>query len=387
MTGIVRIAGIVLVVVCPSVLSATEHGERMRLNLEKGFQFEVKLVVETRCLTDLMDVGQRHRYRRQTAVEFLCQVMEKCPDGNMRIEFKYEGAKDTCTNDVEFDRPLPYATSPDGTSRGGHSINEFDPQYQKKALNALPGRSFIARVTSEGVVREVEGLDELSRSLHDALAFRDHASSDSFQKEMEVLYEENFQKFFGDYWSLSKDRMKEAIQQLFLIWPQVTIETGASWHTRDALPALALRRANFWTVKNRQADGAAIELVSDVRTDWDLCDPNIPDTERWDSEGFDCLPEICRWRRHNVSPLPIYSGQRKGLFNVDLKSGLLRDAKWTEELPGIAPLQYQEKGPAKRIAYPSTRTQSVSIQITPQGNRADSIEDRGQRPVRDPNHR
>ena len=355
MSDILRIAGIVLLVI--SQASCQQQSKRVQLNLEEGFQFKAKLTVARGYLTKLVGVDKWFKDEREVTTEFLCRVIEERSDGNMRIEFNYKRIRD-CFAGRQYDSADPNTTR-----------HQWARTYIEEAFDALVGRSFIAQVGPDGVVREVEGLDELWRDLHNALAFRPtRKMEDSFRKQMEDLYERDFQKFVGDYWPLSQDRLKETIQQLFLVWPQVAIDTGASWYTRDTLPALALRRANFWTLKSTQANTAVVELISDVHTDSSLCDPNIPEIDSWDSIDF--LGSICQWCRRKVNPVSIYAGERKGSFNVDLKSGLLRDAMWTEELSGIVP--GGEKGETERIAIPSKRTQSVSVQITLQGNNGTS---------------
>jgi hypothetical protein len=332
------------------------QGLPLRLNLPEGFTWTVRLATETWCTTDV-NPDEQLKSRRERVITFGCRVKEKHADGNVSIEFQYRRIRD-----VDYG-PIGY---PDYCEIDDPTV-EDNPQgnsYQKRALRALCGRSFVAEVAPTGRVRRIEGFPRLYDDLHRALAFRwpepgNIKVGKNFRKEMEDRCENDFQKFFGGYWPLSEDRLKETVQQLFLIWPEQAIDRYGSWHTEDVLPALALRRNNLWTFRPTLREAALLDLISQVRTDLDLCEPNIP-AARCDDSGADFLAAAC-YRLQQFKERSSYAGQRTGLFYVDMKTGLIQDATWTEELTGAVIVCDPERGRPEPQACPSKRTMLVSV--------------------------
>jgi hypothetical protein len=334
----------------------------LRLNLPEGFTWTSRLATETWCTTDV-NPDEQLKSRRERVITFGCRVKEKHADGNVSIEFQYRRIRD-----VDYG-PIGY---PDSSEIDDAKV-EDNPQgnsYQKRALRALCGRTFVAEIAPTGQVRRIEGFPRLYDDLHRALAFRWPEAGNikvgkDFLKEMEDRCENDFQKFFGGYWPLSEDRLKETVQQLFLIWPEQAIDRYGSWHTEDVLPALALRRDNLWTFRPTRKEAALLDLISRVRMDLDLCEPNIPKA-RCEDCGADFLAAAC-YRLQKFKERDSCAGQRTGLFYVDMKTGLIQDATWSEELTGAIILRDPERGRPEPQACPSKRTTLVSV-MTFKGN-------------------
>jgi hypothetical protein len=357
-----RISAVVLLMSFGNCPTTAKQRTLIQLNLPEGFTWTVKLATETRCVTDL-NPDEQLKYRRDRAVTFLCRVREKRVDGDMRIEFQYRQIRDVDYGFTGYPNPCEI----------NDSTVEDNPQgasYRERALRALCGRTFVAEVTPMGQVRRVEGFPRLYDDLHRALAFRwtglGNLKIDEkfYRKQMEDGYEGDFQKFFGGYWPLSEDSLKETVQQLFFVWPREGINARGSWRTDEAVPAPALRRNNSWTLKERKIDVAVVELTSQVRMDLSLCEPNIPDAH-CDDSGSDFLSAAC-YCYQKFKDRYNYAGQRKGVFHVDLNTGLIRDATWNEDLSGTVILRDPDRGKPEPVPCPSKRTLSVSIETTNQ---------------------
>lgn len=348
---------VIVLVCCCAMPMAVAEEIRMQVNLPKGFTCKAELALETRCLTHVFPDVQ-FNYRRERLTTFLCRVMERYADGDMRIEFQYQRLRD-----VQYE--LEGGVYPCDTNDPN---SPKDPQrfsFRERALNALHGKTFIAVVAATGEVRRIEGFSHLYDDLHRVLVCRDlrpgklKLDENALRRQMEA----DFKEFFGVYWPLSEDSLKEVVQQLFIIWPEAELDTGTSWYARNAQPALALRRVECWTLRHEHDDAVLVELTSDVRTDPSLCDPNAPKPHY--TCNADYLQTAC-YRRREGDVVPAYSGERRGRFNVDAWSGLVRDATWSEELTGIASWRRDPHTmKSEPIACPSTRTESVSIRITP----------------------
>jgi hypothetical protein len=327
-----------------------------RLNLPEGFTWEAKVAVETKCTT-AYHPDDKVDYRRERAVGFLCCVKEKCSDTSMKIEFRYNWLRDSTTgwDATPYDSAIPY--SPWGWG------------YRKRALDALLGRSFVAEVTAEGKVRKLADFEDFYRSFHDVLTYIEPPPANlvvgnkeahmRFRKEMA---EESFQEFFSDYWPLSEEVLRQTVQEFFVIWPRPGEEKGQSWHTEETIPALALRRDNAWTLKEKTQERIAIELLSQVRTDLSLCNSSTPN-EYYKGSGDSLIGACYRYQKWQYPTS--YMGQRKGGFYVDPKLGLIRAATWNEELSGTVQLKDLRKSKPELITCPTERTCSVTIQITP----------------------
>jgi len=347
------VSGIVVLISCPSLSTAAKQQAGMQLNLPEGFQCTAKVAVETKCHTDYYP-DEQLKYRRERAVAFRCRVVERCSDGSMRIRFEYSWVRDsTSTRD-----PTPY-DSADPNRRPGWTDRE-------RALPALLGRSFIAEVTPEGKVRKIDGFEDFYRSVHDAVIYKWPEKvpiSKAARKRWEEGEEKDFKQFFSDYWPLSEEGLKETVQQFFLIWPRQAVGKGQSWHTEDIQPELALRRANSWTVKEKNRDRVVLELASQAHTDLGLCDPNT--INEYFSGSFDFLIGDC-YRYQKFKYTTDYTGTGKGLFHVDPKSGMIREATWSEEFSGTVYLDDPAKGKTEPFPCPSKRTVLTSIEITNQ---------------------
>jgi hypothetical protein len=345
-----------------AISTAAAEELRMQVNLPKGFTCEAEIALETRCLT-CVHPDIQWNYRRQRTTTFLCRVVERPANGDMHIEFQYQRVRD-----IQYSsegRAYPCDTNDPNLPNARERL-----PFRRVALNALCGKTFVAVVAATGAVRRIEGASRLYDDLHYDLVSCDQLpgepqSHEDLRRWLRVQGERCFKEFFGVYWPLSEDSLKEVVQPLFVIWPEAGLDKGTSWHVRNVQPALALRRVDFWTLRHEHDGAVLVELVSDVRTDLGLCDPNAPEPPSMHDYDTDYLRTACYWRRKG-EVAPVYCGERRGTFNVDARSGVVRDATWSEELTGIASWRRdRDTMKTEPIACPSTRTESVSIRVIP----------------------
>jgi hypothetical protein len=343
-----RVLGIILLTLFTTLPSIAGQERCIRLNLEKGLRFTTRIGIETSSSIELQP-SEFGNYRRDQAVAFDCEVIDKRSNGNVRIKFQYTWVRDVYYS-YAGDEARPYDSADPNSARSY--------PYDADGLQALLGQSFVAEVTPRGRVWGIEGFDRLYSNLHDAMTADTPTSkikmTDMARRAMKDDAEKSFQKFFRDQWPLSEKTLTETVQACFVVWPQSAVELNVTWHTEEHVASVALSRSNAWTIKEGKEDITVVELLSHVRTDANLRDRT---TLSQDYATRDALV-MAYYVENNLA------GQRHGKYEVDSSSGLSTSAMWAEELRGDLKPRDLQVDKNKVLTCPAKRSQCVSVKIT-----------------------
>jgi hypothetical protein len=168
-----------------------------------------------------------------------------------------------------------------------------------KGYAALVGESFVFKISEEGIIKDVGGVDALRTRMLKKLNLP--------EGERKVEIEKNFKENFNN------ETLKEQMAKMMAIYPQNPIGIGESWTkkvlTSKGVPALL---DNTWTLKERKNGIAIVEVSS-------IIEPN---------------PEAQPTKIGNVTLSYNVKGEQKGTIEIKEATGLITGGKIIQKLSG-----------------------------------------------------
>lgn len=119
-----------------------------------------------------------------------------------------------------------------------------------RMMHALSGKSFLLKITREGAVLAVEGVDEMT----DAVV-ADAGLPESEQAAFRTTFSQQF----------NERSIRESFTQSFNIYPNKSVKVGDSWDRKFVSNANGLSANATYTVKAIKGDLVYLDIVSDLQ--------------------------------------------------------------------------------------------------------------------------
>jgi hypothetical protein len=238
----VIVAGIAcmeFVALCSPVAAAV----KLELKLAKGKTYYQKTNVEQQIAQTMM--GQEQKSGQSMGTGLKLQVLDVDAQKNMRIQYTYLWLRlkqSGLMAQVDYDS-AKQTTAPSGA----------------EGFAALLGQSYTARLTPQGKVLDVNGVEQLAEAVRKKLPAGMEATP-----AMSVL---------SPY--LDKRSVKDMIEAAMAIYPDRPVSPGDSWSKHVTMAVgFTMVIDSKWTLQKEEAGAATIGLTATVQTD-----PNAPPME------------------------------------------------------------------------------------------------------------
>jgi hypothetical protein len=305
---VVLVLALSLVVAC----AEEEKGDDLELgiNLQVGQTFN-QLFLTEQNITQTIE-GQQYDMVQTMGMGYTFTVQDVEPDGNMWIQAVYDSTLFKQFGpglDVEYDSSDP----PD--------------EIPSEAIGfaALVGQGFTMKMSPQGYVLEVQGVEEMVDHMLEELDLSLGYMTDSL--------EENFRQQFG------AEAIKETMQNAMAVYPEEPVKMGDTWsQTAVMSTGFPMIVNSTWTLKERQKDTITIDVQSSV-------EPN-PEAAPIDMVTILISYEI--------------SGEQQGTIKVDEKTGWAMQATLTQNLSGQLTMESPETG--ETMSWPVTIESTISIE-------------------------
>lgn len=253
-----------------------------KLRLEKGQKYYAKMVAEQKIVQTVMN--QPQNIEQTIGLGWDLDVVDVDRSGNAEIRYTYRWAKLRLQGSMQ---QVLY----DSSVKGG-SVPE-----PAQGFAALVGESFSLRMSPEGRVLMVIGAARMRANVRKKLPA-------GFTGDL----------YMGSLTQYIDDRgIKEATEASMAVLPDKPVGVGDSWSKRVVLSeSTALIVQSKWTLKQRQAGTATIDLVSTV-------EPN-PQAPPRDVGAAKISSQ--------------FSGKQQGLIQLDESTGLIVHNRLEQELSG-----------------------------------------------------
>lgn len=273
----------------------------LKLNLKSGSEYNLKMFTEQKISQTIMK--EKQVTVQNIGVSYTYKVESVDGDGSMNLKVIYN----SFLQDVQ-------------SAAGRMTYNSTNPKDKDnpfaKIYESLINKSFSLKLTPQGNVSNISGVDALLKSIIKNLKLPNAQSADMAEKSL--------REQFGD------KAVRESMQNMMSIYPQSPVSPGDSWS--KSYSTSKIFPANFdtkWTLKEIK-DGRAIVIVS--------------------SKIKGMPPK----KSENGMPVPKYniSGDQNGILELDVATGWVSKAKINQKLGGKVELDKTEQ------------TEAVSIPIT-----------------------
>lgn len=280
------VAALVLVaaVGCFALSAYAGSNIQYKLGLEKGQKYHAKMAAEQKIAQTVMN--QQQNLEQTVGLGWDLDVVDVDRSGNTEIRYTYRWAK------LRLQGPIEQVLY-DSSVKGG------PVPAPAQGLAALVDESFSMKISPEGRVLTVIGAARMRASIR--------------KKLPAGLPGELLMGSLAQY--IDDKGIKEATEASMAVLPNRPVSVGDSWSKRVVLSeSTALIVQNKWTLKQRQAGTATIDLVATV-------EPN-PQAPPRDVGAAKISSQ--------------FSGKQQGLIQLDEVTGLIVHSKLEQQLSGEA---------------------------------------------------
>ena len=259
--------------------SAAARSSDLRLRLQPGQKRALRMVKEDKVVQTLM--GQRQEISSAKTTELEFEVEDVDPNGMMRLKVTYLAIKEKGQG---AGAPMQYdSTTPDVSTE-----YPFGPMY-----SAMIGQSFLAKVTPEGRMIGLEGVDQMYLAMAETIVQgEDDATRKRISERMTEGVEERVQKSIGRANERHGSRQKrieavadmlkknpiiaaeqiaQMVGNLIMVYPGRAVEAGDSWQAKKALFSLGTVNVDCtYTLREKTPAVMVVGVSSRIELDNEL---------------------------------------------------------------------------------------------------------------------
>lgn len=265
--------------VSPAAASDAVSNNTLKLRLKPGQVHALRLISENKIVQTPM--GQRQEINSVKTTELEFKVEDVDPNGVMRLKVTYLAIKEKGQG---AGPPMEY----DSTTFDLSTEHPFGPMY-----SAMIGQSFMARVTPEGRMVGLEGVDRMYLAMADKIVQgEDDATRKRISERMTEGAEgrirrsieraneahgsrlkrvEMVQDMLKKNPIIAAERIAEMVGNLIMVYPGGAVETGDSWQAKKALFSLGTVDVDCtYTVKEKKPTVIVVGISSKIDLDNEL---------------------------------------------------------------------------------------------------------------------
>ncbi len=280
----VSVTTVLVAVGCFALSAYAEPKIQYKLRLQKGQEYYAKMAAEQKITQTVM--GQSQDIEQTIGLGTDLDVVDVDRSGNAEIRYTYRWAK------LRAQGPMQQVLY--DSSVKGDSVPE-----PAQGLAALVGESYSLSIAPEGRVLIVKGAARMRANVRKKLPA---GLAGDLQMSSLAQY-------------VDDKGIKEAAEASMAVLPNKPVGAGDSWSEQIVLSeSTALIMQNKWTLKQRQAGTATIDVVSTIKPN-----PQAPPRDLGTAK---------------ISSQ--FSGKQQGLIQLEEATGLIVHSKLEQQLSGEA---------------------------------------------------
>lgn len=218
-----------------------EESFDLRYHFNTGDYFQLRLSTEQRISQEIM--GQKQDLTQKMRIEYDFSVENIDKNGFSFIKVTYKTVyfqQDGPIGIIEYDSKNP----PD----------ETNPLIL--GFTCLPGESFTMKVSPEGMVKEIKGIENLIERMVGKLKLVDSTKKDDLKRA--------FKEQFGE------EAMTQTMENITAIYPEQPVKVGESWKKKTIISkGFPMIINNTWTLREVNNGKAIIDINSHIYTNKD----------------------------------------------------------------------------------------------------------------------
>jgi len=285
----------------------------LRLRLKKGDVYHVKQSVEQKITQEFQ--GQKMEIAQTFGFGYLYVVQEVDPESTATIKITYDSVamkQDGPMGHVEYDSTHPPGPVP----------------MQAKAFAGMLGLGFTMKITPEGEVKEVKGVDAMLQKMLENSGLPEGPMRDGMAQGLK--------KQFSD------EGMKEMMSQMTGFYPKEPVGAGEKWKREIKISkTLPMIIDSTYTLKSRKDGVATIDAVMVVK-------PN-PKGEPMDMGVMKVGYKL--------------GGKQQGSFEVNEATGMVKTSRLKQKLSGTIVIEGMPNQP-EGMTLPMAIESDVKVDVT-----------------------
>ncbi|WMJ79935.1 DUF6263 family protein [Clostridium sp. MB40-C1] len=255
-----------------------EKKVKLSLNVKKGDSYKIDMVTEEKVIQNISDKKVEVNSKYNTAYSCYVSNIDKNKNASIQVTFDSLSVKSMENNGQTLER------------------NSGNPSSDKgelsKIYSVLPGKNFTVKVSGDGKVKEVIGIDELIGKVLKELNIKDEKQKQELQK----IIMDNF----------GEESIRKQVENITGVYPDEAVKTGDVWENKsEVFGEYPLEAENKYTLKENKDGIAEVTVESKIST----------------KKGKE--PII-------LEPIKLsyeIQGAQNGLLNVDEKTGIPKHVK------------------------------------------------------------
>lgn len=255
------------------------------LKLKKGDSFKIDMLFEQKVTQEIED--RKTQVDSRYNIGYSCFVTDVDENKNSTIQ-------------VSFDSLNVKSVANNGQTL---EYNSGDPTTHiddlSKVYSALVGEKFTVKISEDGKIKEVIGIDKIIEKVLKELNIKDNKQKEEIQK---MIVEQ-----FGD------EALKKQVENITSVYPDEPVKMGDTWEKKtDISSEYPLQAESKYTLKESKDGMSEIMVDSKVKT------------------KEDAKPLILE----NIKISYEIEGTQKGILNVDEESGITKHVEMTHAYSG-----------------------------------------------------
>jgi hypothetical protein len=229
-----------IAVVCalwPNVARAADDKVELKFRFKKGDTYRLKVKIEQ----DIVQTFQSEQQETKQTIGI-----------GETLNVKDVDAEGTMTVEVVFGPMSMKSKGPMGELEYDSENPPDEIALQARAFAAMVGQGFTMKLTPEGHVTAIEGVDEMFQKIFDAVELPKGPMKEAMIKDLK--------RQFGN------DALSETMEKMMAMFPDKPVAVGDSW-TRTMTVATGLPSIieDTWTLVDRKDGVATIEVESTLK--------------------------------------------------------------------------------------------------------------------------
>jgi hypothetical protein len=208
-----------------------------QLRLEKGKTYTIRVVTDQKISQTVQ--GQQQDIKQTIEIKYTFDVEDVDSDGNTTVKVTYQSIRFSQVGprgEVEYDSSNPSPNIPP----------------EATGLATLVGKSITVKLTPNGQVKEIKGVDEMIASMIKEL---------NIPEDMKSSMEKSLKEQFGD------EALKEMMESNVIEYPKKSVASGDTWSNKVTVSkGFPMVLENTWKLKERKNGISVIEVSSTIES-------------------------------------------------------------------------------------------------------------------------
>jgi hypothetical protein len=247
----------------PVEVSDNARNLDLKLRLKPGQRHAMRMVAEIKMVQTPM--GQRQEISSVKTTELELEVEDVDPNGVARLKVTYLAIKEKGQGE---DTQMQY----DSTAPDVSTDYPLGPMY-----SAMIGKSFLAKVTPEGRMIGLEGVDRMYLAIAETIVQGEDATRKRLSERANEIYGsrqkrvEAVRDLLTKNPFISTERIAQMVGYLTIVYPGRAVETGDSWQAKKALLSLVTVNMDCtYTLKEMASAVMVVGVSSKIDMDNEL---------------------------------------------------------------------------------------------------------------------